>query len=346
MPADVDGLSWTVPTDYQPIHVVFRELRTGPYAYLHEDSLSAFLERHRVWLIFAAALLLGWGVHTVRVEQRVHARTRELREALAVRAEMERQSRQQQQKMDHLARLGILGELSSMLAHELNQPLSAIGNFARGMERRIESGRMNPEPLLEASREVAEQADRAREIMQRIRAFTRKRESRHEPTRLGEVIASAVTLFAGMGEQAPRVEVNAGIEAVVLADRLQIEQVLLNLLKNGMDAMQNSPSDERLLRIDCVRENRGAGRFCRVCVVDRGVGLDDSGRSHLFEPFYTTKPDGMGLGLSLCKSIVEAHGGRLWAEPGPRPHHGLAVCFTIPLVESTKAGSTGDAGAR
>lgn len=340
MPADADGLSWTVPTDYQPIHAVFRELRAGPYAYLQEDSLSAFLERYRMWFVFAAALLLGWIVHTVRVEQRVHARTRELREALDARAEMERQSRQQQEKLDHLARLGILGELSSMLAHELNQPLSAIGNFARGMERRIEAGRLDPEPLLEASREVAEQADRAREIMQRIRAFTRKRESRREPARLGEVIASAVALFAGMGERAPRVEVNADAEAVVLADRLQIEQVLLNLLKNGMDAMRDTPVGERLLRIECGRD----GTQCRVCVVDRGTGLDEAGRAHLFEPFYTTKPDGMGLGLSLCKRIVEAHGGRLWADP-VADQRGLAVCFTIPLADNAGGDKTGDSGA-
>lgn len=230
-----------------------------------------------------------------------------------------------------------------MLAHELNQPLSAIGNFARGMERRIEAGRLDPEPLLEASREVAEQADRAREIMQRIRAFTRKRESRREPARLGEVIASAVALFAGMGERAPRVEVNADAEAVVLADRLQIEQVLLNLLKNGMDAMRDTPVGERLLRIECGRD----GTQCRVCVVDRGTGLDEAGRAHLFEPFYTTKPDGMGLGLSLCKRIVEAHGGRLWADP-VADQRGLAVCFTIPLADNAgedNPGKTGDSGA-
>ena len=333
MPVGSEGLGWTVPTDYQPIHVLFRELRTGPYAYLHEDSLEAFLTRHRVWFLFVAALLVGWGVHTVRVEQRVHARTRELRQALEVRDEMARQARIQQEKLDHLARLGILGELSSMLAHELNQPLSAIGNFARGMERRIEAGRMEPQPLLDASREVAEQADRAREIMQRIRAFSRKRESRLEPVPLAEAVASAANLFAGIGELAPTVEIAIHDHAVVLADRLQIEQVLLNLLKNGMDAMEGLAPAERRLRIDCRRD----GQVCRVCVLDRGAGLDATGRAHLFEPFYTTKPDGLGLGLSLCKSIVEAHGGHLRAEPG-EDGIGLAVCFTVPLARTTGTG--------
>lgn len=337
MPVSADGLSWTVPTDYQPIYSLYRELRAGPYAYLHPESLGDVLARYRGWFLFAAALLLGWLVHTIRVEQRVHNRTRELREAMAAQAEMEHQARLQQEKLDHLARLGILGELSSMLAHELNQPLSAIGNFARGMERRIEAGRLEPEPLLDASREVAEQADRAREVMQRIRAFTRKRESRREPVPLARIIDSAVNLFASVGDRAPAVELQAEGDAVVLADRLQIEQVLLNLLKNGMDAMQDTAPAERRLAVTCRRE----GGFCRVCVVDRGIGLDAEGRAHLFEPFYTTKPDGMGLGLSLCKSIVEAHGGHLWAEPGEHGR-GLAVCFTVPLAEAETGNS--DAG--
>lgn len=328
MPAGKDGMSWTVPTDYQPVYMLFHDLRIGPYAYLKKDALHEFLTRYKGWLLFAAALLAGWMVHTVRVEQRVLARTRALRQALETSARMEREARAQQEKLDHMARLGILGELSSMLAHELNQPLSAIGNFARGMERRIESGRMEPEPLLEASREVAEQADRAREVMQRIRAFTRKRESRREPVPLAHIIDSAVNLFASVGDRAPAVDLQAEGDAVVLADRLQIEQVLLNLLKNGMDAMQDTAPAERHLRVNCQRD----GGFCRVCVIDRGVGLDAEGQAHLFEPFYTTKPDGMGLGLSLCKSIVEAHGGHLWAEPGEHGR-GLAVCFTVPLVE-------------
>jgi two-component system sensor histidine kinase TtrS len=125
------------------------------------------------------------------------------------------------------------------------------------------------------------------------------------------------------------VELHVATDARVLADRLQIEQVLLNLLKNGMDAMLDTPAAERRLQLDCRREE---GLY-RVCVIDRGSGLDAEGQAHLFEPFFTTKPDGMGLGLSLCKSIVEAHGGHLWAEPGENGR-GLAVCFTLPGAET------------
>ncbi len=329
MPRAADGLSWTVAADYQPVQEAFRELRIGPYAHLRQGMWTELFNRYRRWLYIAGAVLVAWLVHTIRVEQRVHARTRELREALENSARMEREARIQQEKLDHLARLGILGELSSMVAHELNQPLSAIGNFARGMERRIEAGRLEPEPLLDASREVAEQADRAREIMHRIRSFTRKRGNRRERILLHEAIDSAVSLFQGIGERAPKVERHVVAGAEVLADRLQIEQVLLNLLKNGMDAMQETPPAERILVVDCRRDPD----TYRICVADRGCGLDADGRAHLFEPFFTTKPDGMGLGLSLCKTIVEAHGGRLWVEPGA-DGRGLTVCFSLPVAET------------
>ena len=326
MPATAGGFSWTVPTDYQSVHDLFRNLETGPYAYLREHSLAAFLKRHSMWFVLAGMLVAGWAVHTVRVDYQVHARTRELRQALEARVAMERHAHAQQEKLDHLARLGILGELSSLLAHELNQPLAAIGNFARGMERRIESGRLDPEPLLEGSREIAEQADRARAIMQRIRGFARKREAARAPFRLADAIDTAVTLFAAIGAQASPVERHVDADVVVVADRLQIEQVLLNLLKNAFDAMQDTPPDERRMLITCQRE----GMHAKVCVTDSGCGLDEVSRTRLFEPFFTTKPEGLGLGLALCKSVVEAHGGGLSALPATP---GLTLCLTLPAAE-------------
>jgi len=325
MPVTPDGFGWTVPTDYQQVHALFRELQIGPYASLAEGGVGALLERYRPWLYGLALLVVMWLVHTVRVEYLVHARTRALRAAMAARQEAEAEARQQQERIDHLARLGILGELSSMLAHELNQPLAAIGNFARGMERRIEAGRLDAGPLLDASQEIAEQAERAREIMQRIRSFAHKREGERRPLRLAEAVEAAVHLFAGIGSQAPRVDCHLDPLARAVADRLQIEQVLLNLLKNGLDAMAGIGSAERLIRVTLERE---AGT-CHLCVSDTGAGLAPAARERLFEPFFTTKPEGMGLGLAICKSIVEAHGGRLWAQANPAGR-GLQVCFTLP----------------
>ncbi len=340
MPATPGGISWTVPTDYQSVHELFRELQVGPYAYLREQTLQAFLLRYRWWLAIGGLLALGWVVHTVRVEHLVHVRTGALRDALAAREAAERAAREGQEKLDHLARLGILGELSSMLAHELNQPLSAIGNFARGMERRIEAGRLESEPLLDASREIAEQAERARAIMQHIRAFSQKREGTREAFRLPDAVRNALRLFEGVGARAPRVETRLDADAAVVGDRLQIEQVLLNLLKNALDALQELPQRERNILVTCGRE----GAVYRVCVTDNGCGLDARQRERLFQPFFTTKPDGMGLGLTICKRIVEAHGGHLWAEPNPAGR-GLTMCFTLPAPDAAAPAPERDAPA-
>lgn len=340
MPATPGGISWTVPTDYQSVHELFRNLEVGPYAHLSRHGLRALFYEYRWWLLAAGLLIVAWVIHTVRVEYLVHTRTSALRDALAARELAEREARAQQVKLDHLARLGILGELSSMLAHELNQPLSAIGNFARGMERRIEAGRLEPDPLLAASQEIAEQAERARAIMQRIRAFSKKREGPRENFRLRDAVDSALRLFEGIGMRAPRVAVDVDGAAITSGDQLQIEQVLLNLLKNALDAMGGVPAGERRIEIACTRE----GDMHRVCVSDNGSGLDEAQRARLFEPFFTTKPDGMGLGLTICKRIIEAHGGRLWT-PAPPDGGGFTICFTLPAPEPDEPSLTGAADA-
>ena len=328
MPRTPDGHAWTVPADYQPVRELFRDLEIGPYADLRERSLAGLLRRHWPWLALALVALLGWAVHSLRVNRLVDRRTAQLQQALRARERMEAEARAQQDKLDHLSRLGILGEMSSMLAHELNQPLAAIGNFARGMARRIEAGRLDPEPLVAASNDIAEQAQRASDVMQRIRGFVGKRAVRRERLDLQATLQGAVALFTSMQTQPPTIELHLANDARgpwVQADRLQVEQVLLNLMKNALDAMQAVPPAQRRI----VLRGRPEGEQFRVDVTDNGSGLDAASMDRLFEPFYTTKPDGVGLGLAICKRVVEAHGGRLWTEPGPEGA-GLRMSFTLP----------------
>lgn len=328
MPPSADGYAWTVPTDYQPVRELFRDLEIGPYADLRERSVAGFVRRHWPWFALALAGLLGWGVHSLRVNRLVARRTAQLRQALAERERMEQEARAQQDKLDHLSRLGVLGEMSSMLAHELNQPLAAIANFARGMARRIEAGRVEPGPLLAASNDIAEQAQRASGIMQRIRGFVGKRTVRRERLDLRATMDGAAALFASMSTQPPGLEQVFDDDARgpwVQADRLQVEQVLLNLMKNALDAMAALPAAQRRI----VLHARPDGEYFRVSVTDNGSGLAPDAIDHLFQPFFTTKPDGVGLGLAICKRAVEAHGGRLWAQPGPQGQ-GLSLYFTLP----------------
>jgi two-component system sensor histidine kinase TtrS len=331
MPATTDGYAWTVPTDYQPVHELFRELRTGPYAYLREHSPEAFLRRNWFFVVLAALLLAGWAVHTIRVDVLVGRRTRELRAAMEERERLAQAAHAQEQKLEHLARLGTLGEMSSMIAHELNQPLAAIANFARGLTRRVEAGRLEAAPLAEAGREIAGQAERAADVLQRIRGFARKRDARWAPMDLRAVIDSALCLYAGMLQHAPPVACDGAAAMPTFGDALQIEQVLLNLLKNAVDAVQALDPGSRRIDLRCRRLD-GAWE---IRVSDNGSGIGEGAMARLFEPFFTTKPDGVGLGLAICKTIVEAHGGRLFAQAhdgGP----GLTVGFTLPVADDGK----------
>jgi two-component system sensor histidine kinase TtrS len=327
MPSSPEGYAWTAPVDYRPVHDLFRDLQVGPFSYLRENTLQALARRYWPFLLFFFAALAGWVMHTVRVEQQVHARTAALRAALAQRDAAEAGMRAHQEQLDHLSRLSVLGELSGTLAHELNQPLAAIGNYAQSLVRRVDSGRYTPAILAEASREIAAQAERAGGIVRRIRAFASKRAAVREKRPLVEVVQEATALFGAMLPGAPRIDIDDHLPAgaAVEADVLQMQQVLLNLLKNAADAMQDLPTNERVIEVTLEQ----TGHHYRIAVRDRGAGLSPASAQRLFEPFFTTKPDGMGLGLSICKTIIEAHGGRLWAEANAGTP-GMTFIFTLP----------------
>lgn len=328
---DESGQSWGVPADYRPVHELLRELQIGPYAFMRESGWSGLLRRYWPWALGLVLTLLVWGGYTLHVEHLVQRRTCELTRALAERRELGERVRAGQEQMDHLSRLSILGELSGTLAHELNQPLAAIGNYARGLLRRQDSGNLSPEALRRAAAEIASESERAAAILGGIRAFARKRSQTREVRDAAELVEQASRLMAGLLARAPVVSVEHKLPAAdrsVLIDQLQVQQVLLNLFKNAWDAQQTAGSDVPIE----VRLEREGGR-CLVSVRDHGPGLPRELRSRLFEPFFTTKPDGLGLGLSICKTIVEAHGGELMAgaaESGP----GLVFRFSLPLAVS------------
>lgn len=324
------GLSWSVPADYQPVHDLFRELRIGPYANLRDITPEGLIRRFWPWLIALLAVLVAWIVHTVRVEQQVHRRTTELRDSLAARDLAESRMREGQEQMEHLSRLSVLGELSGNLAHELNQPLTTIGTYARTVLRRQESGNLTTEGIVEACTEMANEAERAGGIVQRIRHFARKREASRDPVDLGAIAEDARRLIVGMLARAPEVAIDNRVvnDCQVLADGAQIQQVFLNLIKNAIDANRDLPPDRQNLQIII----ESADNRAVVHVIDHGIGLEAKQLHHLFEPFFTTKPDGLGLGLPICKTIIEAHGGRLWAEPN-QDAFGMRFSFSLPCHE-------------
>lgn len=326
MGAEGSPISWTVPADYQSVHELQRELRIGPYADLRVPTLTALAERHWPWLAGLLGLIALGGIYTLHVERQVQARTADLRQAARERDELEARLRESREQAEHMARLSVLGELSGTLAHELNQPLAAIGNYAQSLIRRSDNQRLDPDAVRQAAGEMAEQAERAAGVLGRIRAFARKRVAQRQAVDPLALVHEAVALFRGMQVQAPQVDVINQLPPGTRldADALQIQQVLLNLLKNGWDATRHLPPERQRLSVTLSR----LARHLHIAVRDRGEALAPEQQSQLFEPFFTTKPDGMGLGLSICRSIAEAHGGRLDAAPAA---DGPGLVFTLSL---------------
>jgi C4-dicarboxylate-specific signal transduction histidine kinase len=241
-------------------------------------------------------------------------------------------ARQQEERIAHTARLVSLGEMASMLAHELNQPLSAIANYCNGCVKRMQAG-ADAGKLLPAMQNAAAQAERAGKIIASIRAFVKKSEPRRRATPVSAILEDALAL---MEIDARRRGIRLSVEVTpglpdVYADQIMIEQVLLNLARNGFDAMKDALEDERVL---AVRARPGCGHFVEIAVIDRGHGIAAGGLEQLLQPFFTTREEGMGMGLPVCRSIIEFHDGHLTAEPGPEG--GTIFTFTLPVEEATR----------
>lgn len=236
-------------------------------------------------------------------------------------------SRQQAERLQRTSRLITMGEMASTLAHELNQPLSAIANYCMGCVTRIQGGSAREEDLLAAMQKASFQAERAGKIIRRIREFVKKSEPRRSAVQISDVLDDAI----GFAEiDARRMSSRIVSEVVpdlppVFADRIMIEQVVLNLIKNGIDAMADLSPEQRVLT---VRARALGPRAVEVAVIDRGHGIGDEERGHLFTPFYTTKTEGMGMGLNICRSIIEFHDGRLIVDSNPEG--GTIFSFTLP----------------
>ena len=225
--------------------------------------------------------------------------------------EAEEQQRRHQAELAHVGRVSTMGEMAASLAHELNQPLHAIKNYANGGIRRLLKRADKDEDLAGALEQISQEANRAAEIIRRIRRFVEKRQPQIAEVPVNRLVEEAVHLIRGESERR-RVKVVLELEEelpTVLGDPIQIEQVLFNIVLNGVESMADVPDDQRLLTIKSTRH--GEDRV-QIDVRDRGVGVSKKKVERIFEPFFTTKSDGLGMGLAISRSIVQAHDGRLW----------------------------------
>jgi two-component system sensor kinase FixL len=225
---------------------------------------------------------------------------------LTERQRTEARLQELQSELVHMSRFTVLGEMASTLAHEINQPLTAIANYLKGCRRLLEQSKDEHAPML---REAVEQALRAGRVIRHLREFVSRGESGRHIESLPKLIQEASALaLVGAKEKGVRVAYRFAPEAeLVLADRIQIQQVLLNLIRNTIEAMQDVPKRELLVATNA-QDNDG---MVEISVADTGSGIAEEITQQLFQPFVTTKKNGMGVGLSICRTIVEAHGGRI-----------------------------------
>ncbi|MBS1161887.1 MAG: sensor signal transduction histidine kinase [Proteobacteria bacterium] len=240
---------------------------------------------------------------------------------------------QQQKRLEQTSRLITMGEMASSLAHELNQPLSAIANYCAGCIKRMQDGNYRFEDLLAAMQKASDQAERAGKIIRRMRDMVKKSDPNRQPVALEEIVDEA-RAFADIEAQRTGTQIIVDLPENlprIVVDRIMIEQVLLNLVKNGIEAMGDVPFERRRL---VIRARLVDERMLEVAVTDQGHGLAEEDIERIFAPFYTTKAEGMGIGLAICRSIIEFHQGRLWVEP--QREGGTVFRFTVPIEEENE----------
>lgn len=238
----------------------------------------------------------------------------------------QREAREQRERLTHVTRLSTLGEMASGIAHEINQPLTAIATYAQAAIRLRQRDRMNE--LDNALTKISQQAERAAAVIKRLRSFVRQQESEQHVLDVLELVSDTLQ-FLEMDVGRRHIPVVLDVQPPlpkVLADPIQIQQVLLNLLLNAMDATDSAGRADPIQ----LQVSQEAADLVRVSVFDAGCGVPEDQRAQLFTPFFTTKAAGMGMGLPICRSIVTAHGGQLTFTP--RAEGGSVFSFTLPAV--------------
>lgn len=318
-------------------------LMPSPYREVHDGYLARYLQTGERRIIGIGRVVVGQrhDGSTFPMELAVgemHVRNRRfftgfIRD-LTERQQTEARLQELQSELVHMSRLTAMGEMASALAHELNQPLSAIANYMKG-SRRLLANRADETTALvsEALDKAADQALRAGEIIRRLRDFVARGESERRVEDVKKLVEEASALaLVGAKDKGVRVRFSfAPGHDFVLADKVQIQQVLLNLMRNAIEAMEDSPTRELV-----VATAPAPGNLIEISVADTGAGIAPEISAQLFQPFVTTKRTGMGVGLSISRTIIEAHGGSIAARPNAGG--GTVFSFTLPAVTKEEAG--------
>ncbi|MCF0254155.1 MAG: PhnD/SsuA/transferrin family substrate-binding protein, partial [Duodenibacillus sp.] len=325
---------WGVDNDIRSLDALYKSLQIGPYAYLHDSAVSTFLSEHAWEIGLAAALLLWLVANELRLEGKVRRRTRELELALEQKQAMAELARKTGEHIARLERIGIINQMGSMVAHELKQPVASVINYAVGARMRLKALRLDDDLLRQGLEQIGGEASRIAGIIDRVRGFAKASSETFSPMDLSEAVRRAVSNYKNNHAGAfGDIREDVAAPAMILGDSLSLELAVLNLVKNAASEAAKVPRGFVAVTL------RKSGGLWRLAVANSGGHLDEAAFGRLTANGQSLKSEGLGLGLSIVRTIADSHGARL--QFLRRPEGGLEAIITFD--PSDAAGPTEEA---
>ncbi len=336
MPVDPrSGMGFSVATEFDRVDRVFQTLRIGPYAYLREWTLARIWEKYSALVVAVAVFLLGGFVHLRTVERQAQARARELNDAYVRQREIETKAIETEERLRAMSRLGVVSQLSSIFAHEMGQPLSAIRYRTRAMQVLLRLPDLKRPMMEECLRTIEAQSERAAEILGKVRAYAKGETSRLAPVRLDLLVEATVADLRQSGRIACPVEAET-VRAVVTGDELELGLAVHNILKNAAEAVGIDTDPGIRIGMRTTEKDRMPGKSVVLEVQNRGAVVDPAEFQKHITGTSSRKKEGTGLGLVIIHSIAEAHGGRFAIRA--LPEGGALARLELPLEGAQASG--------
>lgn len=323
MPVDAEsGMGWSVATEFARVNDVYRRIKAGPYAYLREWTLRRIWETYWPWVVLTLLLLAGWVAHWLSVERLAQRRARKLSEAYLKQKHIEEKAIETEARLSALSKLGLVSQLSSIFAHEMGQPLSAIRYRTRTVQTLL---RQLPEKKTlteECLRVIDDEAKKAADILNKVRAYAKGQTDRTTPVRLDLLVENTVADLKRSGRLTGKVSMTL-FPVRTKGDALELGLAVLNILKNAAEA-----SDTGRITVTMT----GDARTVRVIVENSGSELTAETLAEHMQPLSSRKSDGIGLGIIIIHSVAEAHGGRFSLTP--KTGGGATAVLTLPVLDN------------
>lgn len=331
VPAAPDGTQWTISNDNRRLFEVFRVLQV-PYG--NPDDFGRFVRRILPWVVGAGGVLLILLLNTLLLARLASHRARALEKAMDEKLRAELAAQQNAVQIESLTRASAVGLLSSMVAHELKQPLTVIGNYAGSLRRRLSRGEVPHETLLASITEIEDSGTRAAAIIDRVRSYGQVRQRSMAAVNLSELVETAVARWRRHASHRIPCTLDISPGLMVEADRLEIELAVLNIVKNAAAAVKEEPDAE----INVTLAVDADGAYAKLTIADNGPALTDEEISRLGDIGYTTTAGGLGLGIAIVHSLLEAHGGSIsYKRRTDLGGRGLACTVRLPLTPPENA---------